>query len=86
MTAKETENKGLKRAYDVIVPAADMDKRKKTRLAEIAVTVEVKGFRKGKAPMNVIESKYGDAILGEVLEQVVSRWKLRRCLNSTSWM
>lgn len=72
MTAKETENKGLKRAYDVIVPAADMDKRKKTRLAEIAVTVEVKGFRKGKAPMNVVESKYGDAILGEILEQVVN--------------
>jgi len=72
MTAKETENKGLKRAYDVTVPAADMDKRKQTRLAEIAVTVQMKGFRKGKAPMNVVEAQYGDAILGEILEQVVN--------------
>lgn len=72
VTAKETENKGLKRGYDVTVPAADFEKRKKTRLEEIAVTVTLKGFRKGKAPMNVVEAQYGDAVMGEVLEQVVN--------------
>jgi len=72
LTAKETENKGLKRGYEVTVPAADIATRTKTRLAEISTTVTIKGFRKGKAPMNVIESQYGDAIMGEILENVIN--------------
>ena len=39
VTAKETENKGLKRGYDVTVPAADMNKHQSARLSEIASTV-----------------------------------------------
>ena len=72
VTAKEIENKGLKRGYEVTVPSADMDKHKKTRLAEIASTITMKGFRKGKAPMNVVEAQYGDAVMGEILERVVN--------------
>lgn len=72
LTAKETENKGLKRGYEVTVPAADIATRKKTRLAEISTTVTIKGFRKGKAPLNVIEAQYGDAIMGEILENIIN--------------
>ena len=32
----------------------------------------MKGFRKGKAPMNVVDAQYGDAITGEILEHVVN--------------
>ena len=71
-TAKEIENKGLKRGYKVTVEADNIAKRKKTRLAEIALTVTLKGFRKGKAPLNVVEAQYGDAIMGEILEAVVN--------------
>jgi len=70
--AKETENKGLKRGYEVVVPADNIAKRKNTRLAEIAATMTLKGFRKGKAPLNVVEAQYGDAVMGEVLEAVVN--------------
>ena len=73
MAAKEIENKGLKRGYEVTVTSADMDKQKKARLAEIATTVTLKGFRKGKAPMNVVEAQYGDALMGEILERVVNK-------------
>lgn len=72
VTAKETENKGLKRGYEVTVPADNIAKRKKTRLAEIATTITLKGFRKGKAPLNVVEAQYGDAVMGEILEAVVN--------------
>jgi len=73
MAAKEIENKGLKRGYEVTVKSADMDKQKQARLAEIATTVTLKGFRKGKAPMNVVEAQYGDAIMGEILERIVNQ-------------
>jgi trigger factor len=73
MAAKEIENKGLKRGYEVTVKSADMDKQKHARLAEIATTVTLKGFRKGKAPMNVVEAQYGDAIMGEILERIVNQ-------------
>lgn len=72
MQVKETENKGLKRSYTVTVPADELDKRIDTRLKEIAGNARIKGFRPGKAPMNVIRAQYGDAILGEVVEKAVN--------------
>ena len=73
MSAKEVENKGLKRSYEVEITAADMKKMQEARLAEIAKTVNLKGFRKGKAPLKVVEAQYGEAILGEVVEQAVNK-------------
>ena len=73
MSAKEVENKGLKRSYEVEITAADMKKLKETRLKEVAKTVNLKGFRKGKAPMNVVEAQYGDAVMGEVVELAVNQ-------------
>ena len=73
MSAKEIENKGLKRAYEVEVSADNLEKRTNARLGEIAKTVNMKGFRKGKAPMNVVKAQYGDSILGEIVEQTVNQ-------------
>lgn len=72
MAAKEIENKGLKRGYEVTVTSADIAKMQDTRLAEIATTVQMKGFRKGKAPMNVVKAQYGDSVLGEIVERAVN--------------
>lgn len=71
--AKEVENKGLKRAYEVEVSADNLEKRQNARLGEIAKTVNMKGFRKGKAPLNVVKAQYGDSILGEIVEQTVNQ-------------
>lgn len=73
MAAKEIENKGLKRGYEVTVTSSEIEKLQTTRLAEIAVTVQMKGFRKGKAPMNVVKAQYGDSVLGEIVETAVNR-------------
>jgi trigger factor len=73
MAAKEIENKGLKRGYEVTVTSAELEKLQNNRLAEIAVTVQMKGFRKGKAPINVIKAQYGDSVLGEIVENAVNR-------------
>lgn len=78
--AKEIENKGLKRGYEINVPAADLKKSQETRAKEIALTSQIKGFRKGKAPVNIILSQYGDSILGEIVDQVINR-EAQKVLN-----
>lgn len=72
MAVKEIEKDGLKRVYQVDIPAETMQKQADARLAEIATTITMKGFRKGKAPMNIVRAQYGDAIMGEILEKVVN--------------
>ena len=72
MQVTELANDGLKRAYSVTVTAADMSASRDKRLAEIAKTVTMPGFRPGKVPMSVVKQRYGSAVLGEVLEQSVT--------------
>lgn len=72
MQVTELANDGLKRAYSVTVTAADIAASRDKRLAEIAKTVTMPGFRPGKVPMSVVKQRYGSAVLGEVLEQSVS--------------
>jgi len=69
--SKEIEKNGLKRTYTVNVPAGTLAQKENSPLAEIASTLQLKGFRKGKAPLNGVKAQYGDAIMGEILESVV---------------
>ncbi len=72
MQVTELANDGLKRAYFVTVSAGEISATRDRRLAEIAKTVSMPGFRPGKVPMTVVKQRYGAAILGEVLEQQVN--------------
>jgi len=72
MQVSELANDGLKRAYSVTVAAGDIASTRDKRLAEIAKTVSMPGFRPGKVPLTVVKQRYGAAVLGEVLEQSVS--------------
>ena len=72
MQVTETLSDGLKRAWSVIVPAADIDARRAKRLAEITRTANIPGFRPGKVPAGVIKKRYGQAIMAEVLEESVN--------------
>ena len=71
MQVTETTNEGLKRAYKIIVPAADIEEKIKTRLTEIAATIRMPGFRPGKVPINLLRKQHGQAIMGEILEATV---------------
>lgn len=58
----------------VSVPAAVFDAARETALEEISGTVELPGFRKGKAPAKLIEQKVGEgAILEEMAERVIAK-------------
>ncbi|HEY7576306.1 MAG TPA: trigger factor [Acetobacteraceae bacterium] len=72
MQVTETLSEGLKRAYTVVVPAADIETRRAARLASLGKTLNLPGFRPGKIPPAVVKQRYGTAVNAEVLEQSVS--------------
>ncbi|HTH45951.1 MAG TPA: trigger factor [Candidatus Limnocylindria bacterium] len=73
MQVTETLSEGLKRAYTVVVPAADIEGRRSAKLNELGKTLRLPGFRPGKVPMTVVRQRYGTAVLSEVLEESVSQ-------------
>jgi trigger factor len=72
MQVTETLSDGLKRAYTVVVPAADIETKRAARLANLAKTLTLPGFRPGKIPTTVVRQRYGTAVNAEVLEESVS--------------
>lgn len=72
MQVKDIKSEGLKVELEVTVPANDIKKKQEVRLKEVGKTAKVPGFRPGKVPMKMLEQKYGRAVMGEVLEMVVS--------------
>ena len=72
MQVTETLSDGLKRAFAVVVPAADIESRRATRLSELAKQVNLPGFRPGKVPMPIVRQRFGGAVAAEVLEQSIN--------------
>ncbi|MBA4789040.1 MAG: trigger factor [Rhizobiales bacterium] len=72
MQVTETQAEGLKRAYRVVLPAADLDAKANTRLDELKDRVQLKGFRPGKVPMGHLKRMYGKSVMAEVIEQAVT--------------
>jgi trigger factor len=73
MQVTEVANDGLKRAYTVSVPAADIAAERTRRLDELGRELRLPGFRPGKIPASVVKARYGQAVMSEVLEQSVSK-------------
>lgn len=71
MQVTELAAEGLKRAFTVVVPAADIAAARDQRLTSLAKEIRLPGFRPGKVPMGVVKQRYGSAIMGEVLEEQV---------------
>ncbi len=63
--------KGLKTNLKVFVDKKTIEEKVNTRLNELSKTVNIKGFRPGKVPVNVLKSQFGKAVYGEVLEKVL---------------
>jgi len=71
MQVTETLSDGLKRAYTVVVPAADIESKRSQRLVEIGKNLKLPGFRPGKVPMPVVRQRFGTAVRAEILEESV---------------
>ena len=63
--------KGLKTNLKVFVDKKTIEDKIGERLIELSKTVNIKGFRPGKVPANVLKIKFGKAVYGEVLEKIL---------------
>ena len=63
--------KGLKTNLKVFVDKKTINDRMGERLIELSKTVNIKGFRPGKVPVDVLKRQFGKAIYGEVLEKIL---------------
>ena len=63
--------KGLKTNLKVFVDKKFIEKKIGDRLTELSKTVNLKGFRPGKVPINVLKRQFGKAVYGEILEKVL---------------
>ena len=71
MQVTETLNDGLKRGYNIVVSATELDEKVHEKLAEAAPDIQMKGFRKGKVPLALLKKQYGPRLLGEAMQETI---------------
>ncbi|GKY89473.1 trigger factor [Sinisalibacter aestuarii] len=71
MAVTETLNEGLKRAYQLIITAQELDDKVSEKLTEARPEIEMKGFRKGKVPLPLLRKQFGQRLLGEAMQEQI---------------
>ena len=72
MQVVQNAAEGLKREFTITVPADEIATKVTEKLASLRQQVNMKGFRPGKVPVNLLKKMYGQAVMGEVLEETVN--------------
>ncbi|WP_422036075.1 trigger factor [Reyranella sp.] len=72
MQVTELSAEGLKHQFKIVVPASDLSAKIDERLAEMAKTAALPGFRPGKVPVSLLKKQYGQALFGEAVEAAVN--------------
>ena len=80
MNIKELKSKTLYKEYALNIPYSEVDSLINNKINEILPTITLPGFRKGKAPVNIVKKKYETNVLSEVIETLV-RDKIRNLLD-----
>ena len=63
--------KGLNKDIKVFIDKKTMNAHMEEKYEEIKKTVNLKGFRPGKVPKEILKRQFGQAIFGEVLDKVL---------------
>ena len=63
--------KGLNKDIKVLIDKKTMDSYMDEKYEEIKSTVNLKGFRPGKVPREVLKRQFGKAVFNEVLDKVL---------------
>ena len=71
MTIKEIKSGTLYKEYALEIPYEEVNEIIESKIKEILPTVSMPGFRKGKAPSNIVRKKYENNVLSEALENLV---------------
>lgn len=72
MEVIEKSAEGLDRRFLVKVSAAELDEKLVARLNEVKGKVNLKGFRKGKAPVSFLKKMYGKGMMSEIIQEIVN--------------
>ncbi|HEY8381690.1 MAG TPA: trigger factor [Microvirga sp.] len=72
MQVTETLSQGLKREFKVVLPAAELEQRLTSELANIKDRVRINGFRPGKVPVGHLRRVYGRSVMADVLQNAVN--------------
>lgn len=68
------ENTGsLERRLTVSVPEAQINEQCRTKMAELAKDVKLKGFRPGKIPNHILQQRFGKAVRAEVVGTIIQK-------------
>ena len=71
MQIKEINSKKLFREYLIEIPSEEIEKKIENKIKELAPKTNLPGFRPGKAPINLVKSKYEKDILGEIINNTI---------------
>ncbi len=71
MKTKITEISEWGRRLEVEIEAEKVDKESEKALKQYQRRLELPGFRKGKVPMRIVESRYGESIRNEVVGRML---------------
>ena len=74
VVVKDLDGANTAKEMEVVVPKEDVNKMASEIYDDIIKTVTIKGFRKGKAPRNVIRMYYGDYVVSELSKRLVSEY------------
>jgi len=72
MQVTETTSEGLKREFQVTLPATELAQRLNSELDSIKGKVQIKGFRPGKVPTAHLRKVYGKSVMADVLQNAVN--------------
>ncbi len=71
MQIAEKTNEGLKRQYEVTIPAKDLESRIDAQITQVSGQIRMPGFRPGKVPKNLVKKMHGEALHGDALNTAV---------------
>ncbi|GEP10388.1 trigger factor [Methylobacterium gnaphalii] len=72
MQVTETTSEGLKREFQVLLPASELEDRLNSELSNIKGKAQLKGFRPGKVPVAHLRKVYGKSVMADVLQNAVN--------------
>ena len=71
MKVRVNSKKGLKTSLSILVDKKTIQKKLDEKLNELQNKVQLKGFRPGKVPTNIIKNQFGKAVYGEVIDGIL---------------
>ena len=73
MASKVKNLKGLEKELTISFDSKEIEPTIETKLIELSKTLDLKGFRKGKVPMNVVKGKYYEQCFNESLSEHIEQ-------------